>query len=105
MNYRDSLEELALAGVGTLETKDAIIGKLTKADVSVLSGLCKELGIRTKDYTTDKEFGREFLENILALRFQKRPSQLQRVNSMSLFPSEVGLFSFQLEFFIDIFIF
>ncbi|KAI9364882.1 intron-binding protein aquarius [Zopfochytrium polystomum] len=89
--HRESLEEFALASVGTLN-KTSLSRYFGQLEGAELRALCEEVGIRTRDFSSKAAFSQQFLRNVLVERYLPRQSQLEQINAMSLFPSEVDLF-------------
>lgn len=93
MKFRDSLEDFALANVGSVDSRDGLLTHFGKLDEAALRALCEEVGIRTRTMTADREeegyFDQQFLTKVLVATYEKRHSQVEAINSLPLYPDEV----------------
>ncbi|KAJ3152646.1 hypothetical protein HDU89_001339 [Geranomyces variabilis] len=89
---REELEDFALANVGNIEQREDLHAALSKVGKVTLHSLCELCGFRTRDLDDEQDFEKEFLLELLVSIYEKRPSQLESINNMPLYPDEDLLF-------------
>ncbi|KAI8336492.1 DEAD helicases superfamily protein [Blakeslea trispora] len=93
--FREEIKELPLANLGSIETRQDLLWHLEPLSVDVLTNLCNALAIRTSPITNKVDI-RQLLIHVLIDRYQKRESQIQKINNQPLYPDEETLFDDQL---------
>ncbi|KAI8086379.1 P-loop containing nucleoside triphosphate hydrolase protein [Halteromyces radiatus] len=96
-DYKDILPDLPLANLGSIEQRTDLLWHFEKASVDDLSRICDSLNIRGQpivdslitDGLVDKK---DLLIESLVDKYQKRTSQIEKVNSSPLYPDEDTLF-------------
>ncbi|ORY86605.1 P-loop containing nucleoside triphosphate hydrolase protein [Neocallimastix californiae] len=80
--FSDELKELALSNVGKIEKHE-----------ETLHELCEEVGIRVNSFIDEnKKFSVDLLKEVFISKYEKRPSQIERINEMPLYPDENTIF-------------
>ncbi|KAI9094430.1 hypothetical protein DFS34DRAFT_249440 [Phlyctochytrium arcticum] len=95
VNFRETMEEFALANVGSVERPEDLRSHLTRLDAKTMKSFCALLGYRTSriDASDDREeYSPEFLVDVLVHNLAKFPSQIQAINALPLYPDENSLF-------------
>ncbi|OBZ82904.1 Intron-binding protein aquarius [Choanephora cucurbitarum] len=93
--FKEEIRELPLANLGSIETRQDLLWHLEPLSNDVLIRLCDALGIRSSPIV-DKVDIKQLLIHVLINRYQKRESQIQKINSQPLYPDEHTLFDDQL---------
>lgn len=91
--FREELPELPLANLGSIETREDLLWHLDPLSTETLSRLCDAVDIRSEpvvEYVADKVDKKQFLLENLIARYEKRISQIERINAMPLYPDEVN---------------
>ncbi|KAI0223970.1 hypothetical protein L0F63_001321 [Massospora cicadina] len=96
-HFRTDLEGVALASIGALVKPGCLMPHLASLPHSRIKALCENLFIRTRPLLplhleSSDSYSKDFLLSVLCRRFELGPSQVQAVNSMSLYPDEAALF-------------
>ncbi|KAI9296230.1 P-loop containing nucleoside triphosphate hydrolase protein [Neoconidiobolus thromboides FSU 785] len=96
-HFEEELKSLILSHVSALTNRDVLLKHLRLLSIEDLIKLCGYLNMRTEPITlieSEKEdyYSKQFLLNCLALRYEKRKSQLDLINSYPLFPNESAIF-------------
>jgi len=95
--FQDTLKPLALCNLGLLETRKLLRPHLARLPTATLHRLCDQLALLPpKEVDPQSESRREFLLEILLERHEKRPSQLDELNALPLYPSEQLLWDFNM---------
>ena len=96
IQFPQTLKELALTHVGRLEEKDTLLGFFSPLETDILHQVCHAAGIRIRRLGTTLNasesnfyYENSFLVSCLIKEFKKRPSEIDRINRMSLLPDEV----------------
>ncbi|KAI8818102.1 uncharacterized protein EV422DRAFT_602692 [Fimicolochytrium jonesii] len=94
IKFRDTLEDFALTNIGSIESKRSFRRCFEKVEETTIRALCAEVGIRTHpfDADDDRPFSKAFMIDLLAAMYAKRPSQIDAINALSLYPDENALF-------------
>lgn len=84
---------MPLANLASIETRQDLLWHLEPLSEDTLTRLCNELGIRSAplDITIDVDT-KDFLINILIEKYQKRESQVKKINNQPLYPDENTVF-------------
>ena len=84
--YPEQLRELCFFSVASVDTRQKLTHYLEQLDNNELVNLCKLLHLLPKEdqLITD----RKYLTEIVVWKYQKRPSQLEAINRMPLYPTE-----------------
>ncbi|CAO3600533.1 unnamed protein product [Absidia cylindrospora] len=96
--YKDIFSEFPLANLGSIERRSDLLWHFEKGTLDDLTSLCDSLNIRgspilnnlISDGVVDKKV---LLLETLVDTYQKRPSQIEKMNSTSLYPDELTLFN------------
>ncbi|CAO3585639.1 unnamed protein product [Absidia cylindrospora] len=92
--YKDIFPDLPLANLGSIEQRTDLLWHFENAAVDDLARLCDSLNIRgspvVKNDIVDKK---TLLVESLVDKYQKRVSQIEKVNSSPLYPDETTLFN------------
>ncbi|KAF9919175.1 hypothetical protein FBU30_011136 [Linnemannia zychae] len=92
-DFRDELMDLAMSNLRAIEAREALLRHFEKLNLEQLIQLCRLLHIRTSKITDPSiDHSRAMLLEVLLLRFEKRHSQIDRINAMPLYPDENALF-------------
>lgn len=78
------LRQLALANVGAVEGRAALLKHVATLSDAEFRALCEELALVGPGGSET----RAFLQEVFAQAFEKRQSQLQKINEMPLYPNE-----------------
>ncbi|TPX64939.1 hypothetical protein SpCBS45565_g05517 [Spizellomyces sp. 'palustris'] len=96
VHFRETLEEFALANVGSVESRESLRSYFGKVDEETLRSFCSEIGIRTRRVELESDdapfYDKAFLIEILIAMYEKRPSQIELINALPLYPDEDFLF-------------
>jgi len=91
--FSDELKELALSNVGKIENRNILKKYIDDLDEETLHELCEEVGIRVNSFIDEKEtFSQNLLKEVFISKYEKRPSQIERINEMPLYPDENTIF-------------
>ncbi|KAG2235903.1 P-loop containing nucleoside triphosphate hydrolase protein [Thamnidium elegans] len=92
--FKDEIKELPLANLASIETRKDLLWHLEPLSEQTLIRLCDALCIRSTpvDMSLDVE-SKEFLMNVLVEKYQKRESQIKKINSQPLYPDQDILFN------------
>ncbi|KAG0240897.1 hypothetical protein BGW41_006553 [Actinomortierella wolfii] len=90
--FRDELLDLAMANLASIEQREVLRGYFDALSDERLKHLCHLLHMRTRQLVHDSPSSRELLTECLLLKFEKRHSQIDRINAMPLYPDENALF-------------
>lgn len=91
--YREEgLEEFSVSNIGRIQTRKALKTAFQGLSSKALKSLCQDVRIRTTDFK-DNDFEDSFLIYALAEKFYKRISQIEKINSLPLYPDENTLFN------------
>lgn len=92
-HFREELPELPLANLGSIETREDLLWHFNALSTETLSRLCDALDIRGEfivESVADKLDKKQFLLENLIAKYEKRVSQIERINAMPLYPDEVN---------------
>ncbi|KAI8344483.1 hypothetical protein BC941DRAFT_10831 [Chlamydoabsidia padenii] len=97
-DYKDIFPDLPLANLGSIEQRSDLLWHFEKATVEDLARVCDSLDIRgvpileslVTDGLVDKK---ALLLESLVDKYQKRISQIEKINSSPLYPDEATLFN------------
>lgn len=91
--FRQVLPELPLANHGSIQQRDDLLWHFNPVSVDNLAALCEAVDIRSEPIVEDlkeqidrKQF---LIENLIA-KYEKRVSQIEKINAMPLYPDEVS---------------
>ncbi|KAH7056430.1 aquarius, isoform CRA_c [Linnemannia elongata] len=91
--FREELMDLAMSNLRAIESREALLKHFENLNQEQLIQLCQLLNIRTTNITDSKtEHSRIMLLELLLLQFEKRHSQIERINALPLYPDENALF-------------
>ncbi|ORX82702.1 P-loop containing nucleoside triphosphate hydrolase protein, partial [Anaeromyces robustus] len=91
--FSDELKELALSNVGKIENRNILKKYIDDLDEETLHELCEEIGIRVNSFIDEeKSLPIELLKEVFLSKYEKRPSQIERINEMPLYPDENTIF-------------
>jgi len=91
--FSDELKELALSNVGKIEKREILKKYIDDLDEETLHELCEEVGIRVNSFIDEnKKFSVDLLKEVFISKYEKRPSQIERINEMPLYPDENTIF-------------
>ncbi|TPX36654.1 hypothetical protein SmJEL517_g01341 [Synchytrium microbalum] len=103
--FKDTLEEFALENVASIDSAQALAYHLGLLSHDDLRKLCQMLGVRTERFwaggSADDEgvmadvagyFDKEFLISVLVSNYERKESQIEKINATSLYPDENILF-------------
>ncbi|KAF9902731.1 hypothetical protein EC991_004582 [Linnemannia zychae] len=91
--FRDELMDLAMTNLRAIESRESLLKHFEGLNQEQLIQLCQLLNIRTTKITDPTEdLSRAMLLEVLLLQFEKRHSQIDRINSLPLYPDENALF-------------
>ncbi|KAF9428467.1 hypothetical protein BGZ94_002300 [Podila epigama] len=92
-HFPEELIDLAMTNLSAIENREALIGHFDRLSTDQLVELCTLLHIRTTKIThPDVPLERDMLQEVLLLQFEKRHSQIERINALPLYPDENALF-------------
>ncbi|KAG0208037.1 hypothetical protein BGX31_002448, partial [Mortierella sp. GBA43] len=92
-HFRENLVELAMANLGSIEKRESLLQRFENLTQEELVQLCQLLYTRTSKLTDPPiQHSRHVLLELLLLRFEKRHSQIDRINALPLYPDENALF-------------
>ncbi|KAK3818811.1 MAG: aquarius [Benniella sp.] len=92
-HFKDELLDLAMTNLGTIENRKSLQQHFNNLSQEQLVQLCQLLHIRTSKITDpNAEHSRYMLLELLLLQFEKRHSQIERINALPLYPDENALF-------------
>ncbi|KAI9315690.1 P-loop containing nucleoside triphosphate hydrolase protein [Dichotomocladium elegans] len=94
--FKDKLPELPLANFGSLQARDDLLWHLNPVDVETLVELSDAVNVRSAPIVASiaEEIDRkEFVLESLVQKYEKRKSQIEKINSLPLYPDEQTLFS------------
>ncbi|KAI8352959.1 P-loop containing nucleoside triphosphate hydrolase protein [Mortierella sp. GBAus27b] len=92
-HFRENLVELAMANLGSIEKRESLLQHFENLTQEELVQLCQLLHIRTSKLTDPSiQHSRHVLLELLLLQFEKRHSQIDRINALPLYPDENALF-------------
>jgi intron-binding protein aquarius len=79
--------------LASIETRQDLLWHFEPLSEETLVKLCNSLGIRTAplDITIDVDT-KDFLINVLVTKYQKRESQIKKINNQPLYPDEETIF-------------
>ncbi|KAF9904476.1 hypothetical protein BX616_001281 [Lobosporangium transversale] len=93
LHFKDELIDLAMTNLRAIEDRASLSTHFEKLTQEQLVQLCQLLDIRTVSVTdSSKEHSRHMLMELLLLQFEKRHSQIERINALPLYPDENALF-------------
>lgn len=85
--------DLAMSNLRAIESRAALLKHFESLNQEQLIQLCQLLNIRTTNITdSEAEHSRTMLLEVLLLQFEKRHSQIERINALPLYPDENALF-------------
>jgi len=87
IKYRNELKDLAMSHISGIAPN--LRGWLNTVNDDIIKDLCHYVAIRTIG-VNGVEYDREFLISVFVQRFQRRESQIDKINSYSLYPDEVN---------------
>jgi intron-binding protein aquarius len=92
--FKDEITELPLANLASIQTRDDLLWHFEPVSTEVLINLCDVLSIRSAPLviTADVEL-KELLINVLIEKYEKRVSQIEKINNQPLYPDEDTLFN------------
>ncbi|KAI8070842.1 P-loop containing nucleoside triphosphate hydrolase protein [Gongronella butleri] len=94
-HFRDIFPELPLSNLGAIDTRDDLLWHLEPAAEDDIARLCAHLGMRCDPVhpgLASRIDRKPFLLECLIDTYQKRPSQIHRINHTPLYPDEAALF-------------
>ncbi|KAF8988830.1 hypothetical protein BGZ52_010807 [Haplosporangium bisporale] len=92
-HFKDELIDLAMSNLRSIEDRESLSRHFDCLTLEQLVELCTLLNIRTTKITDSSvPLERDMLEEVLLLRFEKRHSQIERINALPLYPDENALF-------------
>ncbi|KAG0339143.1 hypothetical protein BG004_006940 [Podila humilis] len=92
-HFQDELMDLAMTNLRTVEDRSALSDHFDRLTLEQLTELCSLLNIRINKITDPTvPLERNMLQEVLLLRFEKRYSQIERINALPLYPDENALF-------------
>ncbi|KAG0022270.1 hypothetical protein BGZ81_008612 [Podila clonocystis] len=92
-HFKDELIDLAMTNLRSIEDRESLLGHFDRLTSEQLIELCTLLNIRTTKITDSAvPLERDMLQEVLLLRFEKRHSQIERINALPLYPDENALF-------------
>ncbi|KAI7884684.1 P-loop containing nucleoside triphosphate hydrolase protein [Lichtheimia hyalospora FSU 10163] len=95
-NFKEVFPELPLANYGSLEQRQDLLWHFEPADVEPLGKLCDTVHIRTTPIAqaaAEHMDHKDFLLESLVAKYEKRQSQIDKINATPLYPNEDTLFS------------
>ncbi|RCH98529.1 hypothetical protein CU098_007622, partial [Rhizopus stolonifer] len=94
VSFRKEITELPLANLGSIETRQDLLWHFEPLSKDVLVRLCDTLYVRSSPLISSLEIDtKDLLINVLIDKYQKRISQVQKINSQPLYPDEETLFN------------
>ncbi|KAI8048857.1 P-loop containing nucleoside triphosphate hydrolase protein [Syncephalis plumigaleata] len=94
--FRDSLTDLALSHLSAIEQPNVLREYLNQLSTEDLYRLCDAVQLRrvklARTNVDAENYSPEFLVDAFIQRYHQRTSQLDRINTTSLYPNEVTLF-------------
>ncbi|KAF8940749.1 hypothetical protein BGZ47_007611 [Haplosporangium gracile] len=92
-DFREELMDLAMSNLRAIESREALLKHFERLNQEQLIQLCQLLNIRTTKITDpEADHSRIMLLEVLLLQFEKRHSQIERINALPLYPDENALF-------------
>ncbi|KAF9438957.1 hypothetical protein BGZ76_002620 [Entomortierella beljakovae] len=91
--FKDELLELAMTNLRSIEDRKSLSKHFENLSREQLVQLCTLLNVRTTKITDpSEELSAEMLLEVLYMQFEKRHSQIDRINALPLYPDEHALF-------------
>ncbi|KAF9094292.1 hypothetical protein BGX23_002306 [Mortierella sp. AD031] len=91
--FRDELMDLAMSNLRAIESRESLLKHFETLNQEQLIQLCQLFNIRTTKITDPStDHSRTMLLEVLLLQFEKRHSQVERINALPLYPDENALF-------------
>ncbi|KAF9974942.1 hypothetical protein BGZ73_001565 [Actinomortierella ambigua] len=90
--FQDELMDLAMSNLASIEQRTVLQEHFDTLSDERLKHLCHLLHIRTEQLIHEVPNSRDLLMECLLLKFEKRHSQIDRINAMPLYPDENALF-------------
>ncbi|RKP26860.1 P-loop containing nucleoside triphosphate hydrolase protein, partial [Syncephalis pseudoplumigaleata] len=96
-DFRASLADLALSPLSAIERPDVLREQLNQLSTDDLYRLCDAVQLRRvkparPDAASEENYAPSFIIEAFIQRYHQRTSQLDRINTTSLYPNEVELF-------------
>ncbi|CAG8442045.1 1306_t:CDS:10 [Diversispora eburnea] len=91
-HFKESLILLALSNLSSIEKREDLLIHFGPLDHEEIIRLCKFLNIRYQKLVGEGVYDKEFLLEVLIGKFEKRISQIDKINSLPLYPDENTLF-------------
>lgn len=90
-NFPEKLRKFFVANISSIDSRTELVKHFNTLDKDELVVLCKMVGIIADEESMDKEsnYTKEFLIEILTFVHEKFKSQLQSMNNIPLYPTEV----------------
>ncbi|KAG2227972.1 hypothetical protein INT45_011996, partial [Circinella minor] len=95
-NFKDDVPDLPLANLGSIDTREDILWHFEPVPVEKLVEICDAIHIRsrpTSDSIGSRIDAKKFLLESVIAKYEKRISQVERINSLPLYPDEQTLFN------------
>uniref|UniRef100_A0A0L8GB52 RNA helicase aquarius n=1 Tax=Octopus bimaculoides TaxID=37653 RepID=A0A0L8GB52_OCTBM len=85
----EDLQDFAIANVASIDTRQALMKHFSAIDCKLsLHKICAHLNLLPFPQKEETDMPSEFLLELLITKHQKRPSQLETINEMPLYPTE-----------------
>ncbi|GJJ70103.1 intron-binding protein aquarius [Entomortierella parvispora] len=92
-HFKDELMDLAMTNHRSIESREALATYFNQLNMEQLIQLCDLLNIRTSNVSDpSQQHSQHILKELLLTRFEKPSSQIERINSLPLYPDENALF-------------
>ncbi|KAL0096664.1 aquarius [Phycomyces blakesleeanus] len=94
--FREEITELPLANLASIETRTDLLWHFEPLSVDVLTRLCKAVDVRSEflvEGVTPFVDRKKLLLEGLVSKYEKRLSQIEKINGLPLYPDEETLFS------------
>lgn len=88
-HFKDIFPELPLANLGSIESRADLLWHLEPVDAAHLARLADAVNIRSQPIVNVGLDTKQYLLECLVAKYEKRPSQVEKVNAMPLYPNEV----------------
>ncbi|KAF7727161.1 hypothetical protein EC973_007936 [Apophysomyces ossiformis] len=94
--FKESLPELPLANLASIEQREDLLWHFTPLSLAELARLCDAVNLRSELLVEDIKSlvdAKQLLLEVLIAKFEKRASQIEKINALPLYPDEETLFN------------
>ncbi|KAI9496193.1 P-loop containing nucleoside triphosphate hydrolase protein [Zychaea mexicana] len=95
-NFKDDVPDLPLANLGSIDTREDLLWHFEPVPIEKLVQICDAIHVRsrpTSDAIGSQVDAKKFLLENLIAKYEKRTSQVKRINALPLYPDEQTLFN------------